>query len=128
MAITHTLTLGWARSGESISAAVAVSNDTEKNADVTLTASQANKQVALTIDVSELKALFISSDVACTVETNNSTTGDDTLTIVADQPLVWFTGCGLTNPLGTDVTTVYVTNDEATAGTCKIRALVDGTP
>lgn len=128
MSITHTYTLGYARSGESISQTVAVSNDSELNADVALTASEANKRVAMAIDVSQMKGLFISSDVDVTIETNNSGTPVDTLSISADEPLIWFATSPLTNPLGTDVTTIYVTNGEATAGTCKIRVLIDGTP
>lgn len=127
MSITHTFTLGWARSGESISRTVAVSNDSELNADIALTASEANKLVAMAIDVSQMKGLFIDSDVDVTIETNNSGTPVDTISVTANEPVIWFATSPLTNPLGTDVTAIYLTNGDATAGTCKIRVLVDGT-
>lgn len=125
---SHNFTLAWSRSGESISKTVTVTADSEYNADIPLTASQADEQVAATLDVSEIKSIFISSDVDVTLETNSSSAPDETLSITADEPFVWRTGSGVTNPLETDITALYLTNGDATAGTVKIRILYDGTP
>lgn len=125
---SHNFTLAWSRSGESISKTVTVTADSEYNADIPLTASQADEQVAATLDVSEIKSIFISSDVDVTLETNSSSAPDETLSITADEPFVWRTGSGVVNPLETDITALYLTNGDATAGTVKIRILYDGTP
>ena len=127
---THTIATTWSRSGETISQSVSVTADGEINADVALTASQANKQVDVAIDVSDLKSLLISSDVNCTVYTNAASGGspDQTIAITADKPLIWNQYSGLENPLDTDVTALYITNGAAAAGTVKIRALLDVTP
>src|SRR5688572_18018962 len=62
----------------------------------------------LAIDVSQLVYLHISADKAMTLETNDSSSPDDTITLVADKPVVWFTGCGMDCPLTVDVTELYV--------------------
>lgn len=129
-AISHVLTLNWTRSGEQIALNVTVSADGEVNRNVELTALQADEQVVLNIDVSALSLLYVSSDVDVTIDTNSSSEPDDTLTVTADNPLVWYTGCGLPNPFasGTDVTQVFITNGDNEAGTVKIRVLLDATP
>lgn len=129
-AVTHTLTLTYTRSGEQISRNVAISADGEPNVDFTLTSSQSNKQVLIAIDVSALKSIYIDSTTDITIKTNSSSEEDDTISVSGGEPLVWFTGCGLATPFtsGTDVTQIYVTNGEASAGTVKIRCLHDATP
>ncbi len=123
---SHVLAYNYTRSGEQIAKNVTVTADGEKNLSVALGASETDKQVDIAIDVSELKSLFISCDVDVTVETNNGSSPADTLTIKAGKPLSWHEECGLTNPLGTDVTALFLTC--TAAGTFELRALEDLTP
>lgn len=132
MAITHVVSVNWTRSGEQIAKNVTIgaADDGEVNADVSLTALQANKQVSFALTLAALKSLYISSDVNTTIETNSSSAADDTLTVTAGKPLVWYEDCGLPNPFasGNNVTTLYLTNGANTTGTVQIRCLRDATP
>lgn len=126
--IAHVLTLSWARSGEAIAANVTVEADGETNRNLTVPASTTDFRTNIAIDVSEVKSLYIHSDVSVTIETNSSSAPDDTLTVAAGKPLVWYTGCGLANPLTTDVTDFYITNATGGPAAVKIRVLIDETP
>jgi len=126
--ISQVLTLSWARNGESIAQTVTIEADGEGNRNVTVNAATTDKRVDIAIDVSELKLLYIHSDQDITIETNSGSAADDTLTIKANKPFVWYADCGLTNPLGTDVTALFITNAGATAANVKIRTLEDTTP
>jgi hypothetical protein len=125
---THNFSYVWSRNGETISNVVAVTSDGEHNFDVSLTSEQVHKQLDIALDVSELKAIVISTTVDITLKTNDSGTPIQTLTIEAGEPLIWQVESGLTNPLTTDVTAMYFTNGEATTGTVKLRFLEDATP
>lgn len=86
-----------------------------------------DQQVVFSADVTQLEFLLISSTQAVTIETNDGTTPDDTLSIAAGKPLWWRKSAGIDCPLGTDVTTLYVTNAGATAATLTILAGYDAT-
>lgn len=128
----HELGFSWRPSGgvDPTSAPVSVTADGEHNFDVPLAANAIDTQVAIAVDVSKIKSLFILSDKDAKIETNSNTgSGGNTITLSAGKPCVWYTGCGLTNPLSTDVTTAYLTNLNTTeAATVKIRILVNATP
>lgn len=125
---SHNIGLSWNRSGETISKTVVMTADGEVNVDTTVNASATDKEVDIAIDVSSLQSLYIWSDQDVTIQTNSGSVPADTLTIEADSPLVWYVGCGLDNPLGTDVTKLYLTNAGGAAATVKIRVLQDVTP
>lgn len=85
-----------------------------------------NTQVSFTLDVSAVKSFYIRSSTAATVKTNDSGSPADTLTLAADVPYVWNTDKLDTFLLGTDVTTLYVTN--ATDTEFEIDVITDATP
>lgn len=87
-----------------------------------------DQQVNIAFTVAALKALLIYSDYAVTIETNDGTTPDDTLSIAAGIPFLWLSGSGITCPITATVTKFYITNASGSTATVKIRALVDGTP
>jgi len=121
----HNIDLTWSRGNETVTKRVTLTSDSETNMDITVpiaTDTLAN----IAIDVSVLKVLFLLCDVAVTIQTNDGTSPADTITLAAGIPLVWFTGCGFDNPLGTDVTKFYLT--AAVAGTLQVRVLQDATP
>lgn len=80
----------------------------------------------LAIDVEQLKVLHIQATADMTIKTNSSGSPADTLTIVANKPLLWFDGCGMVCPLDTDVTQLYVAS--ADGGTLQITVGQDVTP
>ena len=126
--IGHTLTVSWSRNGETISQPVVVEADGETNRNVTVNAATTDKQVNIAIDVSELKLLYIHSDQNVTIETNSGGAPVNTITLLANKPLSWYLGCGLANPLTTDVTDFFITNAGDTAANVRIRTLIDETP
>ena len=81
--------------------------------------------VAATIDISQLKAVFIMVDQDMILETNDGSTPDDTFTLKANVPLIWSVDDPLPNPFSEDITALYLTN--TTAGTFTARFLEDPT-
>jgi len=81
------------------------------------------------IDVSQLVHVWMHSTAALTIETNHTAaTGGNTITLVADVPLLWCTGAPFTNPLTNDITIMYVTNSSGSTATLSMRFVQDGTP
>lgn len=93
-----------------------------------VTTGQTDFAISVAIDVSAVKSFFLCSDYAVTVETNNGTTPDDTITLVAGVPYKWNTDSYDTFQLGTDVTAIYVTNASGSTATIQLEAIVDATP
>lgn len=134
MSVTHRHTRSFSRSGvASVAYDKDVVGDLEINIeDLTVPAGTADMEVIVPIDVSELKSLFMSSDKALTVETNNPGGGsgvpDDTISLPANQPCVWAEGDPWDRPLTADVTKLWLTNAGEEDATFDLRALVDATP
>ncbi len=84
--------------------------------------------LTLNVDISELKMLYIHSDKTLKLETNDAATPADTINLVADEPLVWWVGCGHANPLTADVTAIYATELAGVVANLTIRVLEDATP
>jgi len=85
-------------------------------------------EVVFPLDVSAIKAIFIKSDQDITIETNDGSSPDDTLTLTADCPYIWHENSEYTNLLTADVTSLFVTNASGAAATLEIEAIVDATP
>ena len=129
MGITHTLTLNWNRSSEQIAVNVTLTGDGEQNFDITVPGS-GNIVVSCEIDVSALVGVYISTDQTVTMTTNDDGTPDDTLTLTAGKPLVWYSGCGLPNPFASavDVESFKLTRGSAGDAAVKLRFIYDATP
>lgn len=126
---THRIQRIWQDAGnESVSQQEMITADLETNLDVAIADGQTAKQINVAIDVSALKLLFISSDKDVTIETNNSSTPDDTIEITANVPLLWTPDCGFACPLSADVATLYLANASGAEAALKIRTLQDATP
>lgn len=94
-------------------------------------ASTTDRAYAFAIDVSALKGLFLYCTGAnLKIETNNATTPDHTLNMVAGKPATWHSDSPFANPFGsTDVTTLYVTNaDASNAAKLWVIAEIDPSP
>lgn len=126
--ISHVLTLSWARNGETIAQTVTLGADGEANRNVTVAGSATNMEVDIGLDVSALQEVYVLSDQDLTLKTNSTGSPDDTLTLTANKPLIWYVGCGWANPLTADVTKFYFTNAGTTPANVKVRTLQDTTP
>jgi len=107
--VTQTLRIG----NNTLSTAVTKTADGSYIFDDAIAANQTDKLLAASVDVSQVQAIYISSDQDCTIETNSSSSPAQTLAIDANNPLVWTKDSGVTNPLTTDITALYVTNTTA---------------
>lgn len=68
-----------------------------------------NSQYLLNIDVSQIKFIVIVATEDCTLKANSSGAPDFTLTLKADEPLLWWVNNPHTNLLTADVTKFFVT-------------------
>lgn len=85
-------------------------------------------QVTIAFPVTGLKGLYLVADGALTIQTNSGSAPDDTLTLAANVPLVWFDGCGTACPITVAVTKFYCTNSGASAVALRGKVLYDATP
>jgi hypothetical protein len=86
-------------------------------------------EVALVIDVSQLKACYFHADQAVTLNFNDDHSGSPSKSIVlaANQAFSWDNLSGHANPFGsTDVTTLFV--QRATSGAARLRGYVATDP
>lgn len=123
---THRLSYTWSNGGAPLAVTVEKTAGAEINIEEAISANQTNLAITLALDVSAMKSLVISSDVAMTLKTNSSGSPADTINLTANVPIVWHATNGFANILTTDVTVLYVTN--TAAGTLKLYALQDVTP
>jgi hypothetical protein len=87
-----------------------------------------NVLVNCSLDVSAIKSVYILSDQNMTLKTNSSGSPAETISLVANVPLTWYTNCYYTNLLATDITALYLTNASAAAASFTLEALTDATP
>jgi hypothetical protein len=132
MPITHKQIRGFALpNGTVISKTFDITAGGEINIDESIAGPATNAQVALTLDVSQVRSLFISADGALTLKTNSSGSPTNTIALAAGVPFIWASGdAALRDTSGTameDVTTLYVTNAGSTAVVLQLRALHDPT-
>jgi len=125
---TQNVNQDWSDGNDSLSRKVIVAADGEANLEIAVADESTDLAANIGIDVSALKFLYIVSDQDLTVETNDGTSPDDTLTLSAGKPIVWYDGCGYSNPLGTDVTALYLTNASGADATLYVKTLQDATP
>lgn len=130
--LTHRITHGWSSGSASLIRAFDVSAGAECNIDESIADGANNLAVALTLDVSQLKSLFMLSDKDVTVETNNGAVPVNVFALKAGVPFVWnINDAALRDTAGTavvtDVTGLFVTNASGAAALLQIRALLDPT-
>lgn len=79
-------------------------------------------------DVSQMKGLGILSDQNVTLKTNSTSVPDKQIAVVANEPILWNTKNGQSNPLGiVDVAALYVTNASGSTANLVIAKLEDPT-
>lgn len=122
------LTFAWTRGGATVTQNVTLTAEAGQVLDVAVAGSTTDLQVNLAIDVSQLSHIFLLADGALTIQTNDGTSADDTITLAANKPLVWYSGCGLACPLTVDVTDLYLTNASGSTVNLQVRVQSDATP
>lgn len=126
---THKITL--AVEGSGISRTQDISNT---QAGVTLidgetvATSETDYQIVFALDVSACKSFYLESSQDVTFETNSGAAPDDTISLRANEPYVWHVNAYDSFLLGTDVTSVFITNASGSTATIYCVALSDVTP
>lgn len=83
--------------------------------------------VAITIESTSLKVFALQSDQDITVKTNDSGSPQETITLKANQPVIWTEGQANV-PISGDVTALYITNSSGSAANVSLLAGWDATP
>ena len=128
MAITLNLSIIADSGGRKVISSNTYSAEAGPPLDVDIADSETDKNVAWSVDVSQLQAIIIQSDQDITIETNNGSAPDDTLVLAAGVPYIWSTDSLDTNLLTTDVTSLYVTNASGATANLQIECVLDATP
>ena len=126
MAHTRTLFSSCVAGDRTLSGSLTINASGAKSLSEDIPADSTDLAVALSIDVSALKMLFMVSDVDLTV----TFVGPDAEFILdAGTPVTWNYLSGLDNPFGsTDVTSITVTNETDDEAVLDIEILTDATP
>jgi hypothetical protein len=129
MSLSYVLERTLIAAGNTIRSRETITGDATQEFDGTLAAAALNQQITLAWTVASMKGLYILSDKATVIKTNSSGSPADTITLVANVPLIWSPDDPLANPITTNVSTIYATNpDPDNAATLQIYVLKDGTP
>jgi hypothetical protein len=115
-----------ASNGQSISATLSGTGNTEVNFDQSIAAGATNQNFIIALDVSQIKVIVIKSDQALTIKTNSSGSPTNTINLLAGVPYSWVYNANYNTLLLTgDVTSIYVTNAGASAARLQIVAVLD---
>jgi hypothetical protein len=130
MAYSGTFNLQWASGGTNKSCEIAKSSTGRVQCEESVANDETDFEITLpTIDVSACVAIFILSTQDVTLETNSGAAPDDTLTLKANEPYLWWTAAPFDNMLTEDIiTNVFVTNASGAAATVTMEFILDTTP
>lgn len=128
MSFTHQHVQSVSTTDGQVSSNVSKTANAQIAIDEAIADAETDAQIDIAIDVSQLKSFYIKSDQAVTIETNDGTSPDDTLVLVADQAYMWNDTSYDTFKLASaDITALFVTNASGSTANISIRALVDPT-
>jgi hypothetical protein len=129
MAFTMKLGLGVTIGGDSVNKTITVSGTGRVSLSAeSIADGQTDKQVNLAIDVTAVVGFYIVSSQNVTLETNNGTTPDDTLNLIAGEPYLWHTNALDAFLLTTDVTAFFITNASGSSAQIDMECVYDATP
>ena len=126
---THKATLALAGSGRSLSKSI-VYEDTGVSLIDGETVAHGNDDVEFTfeLDFSECKLFYLVSDQEVTFETNDGAAPADDWTLLANEPYLWHETSYHTFLIGTDITSIFISNQSGATATIYCLALYDPTP
>jgi len=126
-----TLTIQAVDGGNSLSDSTTLggsADDALEKLEVTV-ADTTDTEITISIDFSALIFFMAVADQAMTLESNDTSTPDNTVTLAANVPVVWYTGCDHLNPFAdADVTSLFAYQTSGSSATLKIWRLHNATP
>ncbi len=125
MSISHQITETWGAGSNQVAVLTTKTGSVEQNSSLTL-GTVTNQLVDLQWASAKLLAVFIKTDLDCTLKMNSSGSPTDTISLTSAVPFVWVKGSGVPYPFtGTAgaITAGYITTTAAT--NVEIRVLLD---
>lgn len=122
---THTITLTWQKGSETLTKSVAYTYPAEKNLDLTIPTGTTNKFIAVAWVTANLKSYYLVSDQNVTIKTNSSGTPQETINLVAGNPITFRFDDGRGALFAGSVTGLYVSNASGATAAITQRALED---
>lgn len=114
--------------GDSIAREVTKTGSGVLSIEETVADSATDAEIVFSLDVSAVKAFMIVSDRDVLVQTNDGSSPDDSLSLLADEPYVWHVTSYDSFLLTQDITSIFVTNASGGIATLIIEAVFDVTP
>ena len=128
MSVDMTLVRSAQGGGASKSVSTVVTGDSAVRVQTLVASDATDALLTIGLDVDNIKALFIVSDQDLTIKTNSTGAPDNTIVLIADEPLVWNKFASgseyYTNLFATDVTKMYLTNDSDPAVAANLTIIV----
>ena len=128
MSFTHAIHEKVTVGGTSISKTTTLTGGAKVSLEETIADSTTDGAVVFALDVSACKSFYMVSDQDITIETNDGSSPDDTINLIAGIPYVWHEDKYESFLLTSDVETLYVTNSSGAEAKLQIEALTDPTP
>lgn len=128
MAVTHNLDINWSNGNEQDNLRVTRTGGLALNLIEPIPDASDDLELLVGFSVVGLKLLVLSADQDLLLKTNSDSAPDDTVTLTAGSPVIWYQGCGWELPFESAVTALYVTNASGAEATLRMRALFDPTP
>jgi len=130
MSFSHKIKQVWTGpDGRQITSEETYSGDSQgPSLDVTVPDESSDMLVNFALDVSQIKAIYIVADQDVTLETNDSGSPDDTISLAAGVPYVWTTDSYDSCLLTADITKLYFTNASGSEATVQLEVVHDATP
>ena len=127
MPFTHSIATGVTGQGVNRNFAKVYTADATDRREITVPDSTTDLEVAVEIDVSEIKSIYLHSTQNITLETNSGGAPVDTINLIANVPYSFTTDSYFTNLLATDVTAFFLTNSSGSSATFIMELIIDST-
>ena len=132
MSVNMTIQQNASGGGLSKSQATVVTGDNSYGLETVVAIGAADDLLIIALDYDEIRGLYILSDQDLTINTNSTGAPDDTIELIANEPLEWhkFATPGeeyFTNPFTVDVTKMYLTNGSGVEANLTIIVVQDAT-
>ncbi len=124
---TQTQTIQVNSGGRNLTAENNYSKEGHEGRSVSVPESSTDLEVAIELDVTQMEAFYLLSDVDMTLETNDGGSPVDTIALKAGKPLVWARDGYYPNPFTVDVTAFFLTTGAVGEGTLDFECIVDPT-
>jgi hypothetical protein len=125
-AIQHTVTINWSSGTNNLLATVVATGQEEINISLSIAATTTNQALpaGFAFTLAKLQSIYILASGALTLKTNSSGSPQDTITLAADEPIVWLAGSGMPALFAGNITSGFVTNAGGSAVQLDIRCCV----